>query len=583
MDQILGRKFDYVGAVRRRLPVGVAVLGVLLLVTIALSMGLPAIYKSNAVILIEQQEVPQDFVRSLVTGYADQRIQMISQRVLTNSNLSSIIDKYNLYEARRKSDPLESVIKNMRDDISVEPISADVVDQKSGRPSQATIAFQLSYQSRSADMAQKVTNEIVSLFLKENLKERSETAAETTSFLTSEADKLGKQVADLETQLATFKEKNVNRLPELQNINLELMNGTQRELSELNSRIRASEEQRIYLMSELAQQKPTTTLLTETGERVLGPADRLKVLESQFVSLSARYGASHPDVVNAKKEMNSLRAETGKRPSISEIENKLTALKTQLAASQQKYSKDHPDIKSLSREIDRVTAELSKAQNAGPEVATTSTDRPDNPVYIQLQARLQAADADIRGLNAQRQDLQKRLAEFESRLASAPLVEKEYRALSRDYESAMQKYHEITAKKQEAEFAKNLESAQKGERFELIEPPIMPEQPDKPNRIAIGLLGLLLSLAGGIGTGTLAETLDSRIYGRIGVTQILGVAPLSVIPDIENKFTRSRRTRNRFLAAIAAVALIAIGLGIVQVFVQPLDVLFFRISRVMGF
>lgn len=144
MEEVLRGNIDYVAAIRRRLPLSLVV-GLLLVVsTLAITFGLPAIYKSRAVILIEQQDIPEDLVRSLVTSYADQRIQVISQRVLTNANLSSIIEKYNLYEAERKDNPLEAVLLSMRKDISVAPISADIVDQKSGKSSKATIAVEIS-------------------------------------------------------------------------------------------------------------------------------------------------------------------------------------------------------------------------------------------------------------------------------------------------------------------------------------------------------------------------------------------------------------------------------------------------------
>ena len=128
---------------RRRLLL-VSVAGVVALLGAAIAVLLPAVYRSNAVILIEQQEIPSELVRSTVTSFADQRIQVISQRVMTSDNLTRIIDQYDLYAAERQTEPREAILLQMRQDITMDMISADVVDPRSGRPTQATIAFSLA-------------------------------------------------------------------------------------------------------------------------------------------------------------------------------------------------------------------------------------------------------------------------------------------------------------------------------------------------------------------------------------------------------------------------------------------------------
>ena len=581
MEEALSLNANYTEVIKRRLPLSLLLGLILITGTTALALGLPSLYRSRAVILIEQQEIPQDMVRSLVTSFADQRVQIISQRVLTNSNLTQIIQKYDLYAKERTNAPLELVLEKMREDISILPISADVVDPKQGKSVQATIAFELAYKSKSPELAQRVANEIVSLFLSENLKQRSETSEETMGFLTAESEKLRAEVSDLESKLADFKQGNIEQLPELTNLNIELMNRTDNEVTQVDGQLRSLEQQRVYLESELAQQKPSTLLFSETGERILGPTDRLKVLESEFIPLAARYGANHPDVMGKRKEIESLRAQTGATNSGSEIALRLQGAQTALAEAQRKYSADHPDIRKLQREVDAFKTELAAAANRAPVTAPVNA-KVDNPAYIQLQARLDATTNDIRALQSQRASLKAKLGNLESRITKSPQVEREYRMLMRDYETAQMKYQEVLAKRQEAELAANLESKQQGERFTLIEPPVIPEEPSKPNRLAIGLLGGLLSLAGGMGSGALAETLDSRIYGRSGVSRLLGVPPLAVIPVIETPGSRRKRLQNRLLLVSAVLIALLLAAIAVHVFFRPLDVLFFQILRIMG-
>ena len=581
MEEALNLNVGYGEMLKRRMPLALIIGLGLLLITVALTLGLPSVFKSRAVVLIEAQEIPQDLVRSLVTSFADQRIQVISQRVLTNNNLTSIITKYELYADQRKHDPIERVLEQMRKDISVAPISADVVDPKQGRAVQATIAFELAYENKSPQLAQRVANEIVSLFLNENLKQRTETSKETLDFLTTESEKLRANVADLESKLSKFKQGNVEKLPELTNLNLEMMNRTEQEVSQVDSQMRSLDQQRVYLESELAQQKPTTMLLSETGERILGPADRLRVLESEFVPIAARYGPNHPDVVAKRKEIEALRAQAGGNSGAGEIALKLQRAQSDYAQANKKYSPEHPDVKRLAREVDSLKSELATANRTAPDPVVTK--RPDNPAYIQLQARLDSTTNDMGALRSQRATLKAKLAQLEDRITKSPEVEREYRMLTRDYDNAQLKYREILAKRQEAELASNLESNQAGEKFTLIEPPVIPEEPAKPNRLAIGLLGALLSMAGSVGSGALAESLDTRVYGRTGVTRLLGVPPLAVIPKLETEASKSQR-RNRWAMVVAALlAVVILVLLAIHFLVSPLDVLYFRGLRYFGF
>ncbi|MBX9604810.1 MAG: lipopolysaccharide biosynthesis protein [Gammaproteobacteria bacterium] len=581
MDETSSFNLNVTEVLKRRLPIASVVLATLLFLTIAAALGLPSVYTSRAVILIEQQEIPQDLVRSMVTSFADQRIQVISQRVLTNSNLSSIIEKYDLYTNDRGSKPLETVIETMREDIAVTPISADVVDPKQGRAVQATIAFDLSYQSERAETAQRVANELVSLFLNENLRQRQETSTQTVNFLAEESEKLGRQVSEVEQKLATFKERNYDQLPEMQSINIEMRNRMEADVRQLDTQISSLEQQRVYLESELAQQQPNSLLYSASGERVLSAADRLKVAESDFAQLSARYGPNHPDVVARRKEIEALRSEVAGSGDGSELAIRLKDARASLAAAREKYSADHPDIKRIAREISNLEEQLARANTAAP--APVLNVLPDNPAYIQLKARLEATDSDIRSWRAQRADLRARISGLEAGQSRAPEVEREYRKLMRDYEVAQSKYQEVLAKRQEAELSSNLESEKQGERFTLIEPPVVPQKPSKPNRVAIGALGSVLAFVGGIGSGALVEMLDHRIYGRAAIQRLLGVPPLAVVPNIKSDASLRKRRLNWMLAIAGAILLLAVAAICVHLFFTPLDVLFFVLTRKLGF
>ena len=148
--------------------------------------------------------------------------------------------------------------------------------------------------------------------------------------------------------------------------------------------------------------------------------------------------------------------------------------------------------------------------------------------------------------------------------------------LNRDYENSVKRYQEIKDKQMQAEVGQELEKERKGERFSLIDPPQLPEEPVKPNRPAIIILGFLLSLGGGLGFAAVAESVDSSVRGVRGATELFNAPPLSVIPYLRNSedLARVERTRKIVVAAIAGSFVLIVLLA--HFLWTPLDVLWFK-------
>lgn len=569
---------DYLAVLRRRRQSLLGAMATILLVSVSIAFGLPPVYRSTATILIEQPEIPEELVRSTVTSYADQRIQMLNRRVMITANLLAIIERNNLYPRLRAREPTEVVIEEMRADINQQTISADVIDPHVGRSAQAT-AFTLSYENQSPTLAQRVANELVSLYLNENL-ERTRTATQTAAFLQAEAEKLSAKIAELENKIADFKERNAGRLPELTQLNLELMNRTDNEVLETEREIRSLEQSKIYLQAQLAQISPNSASYTEAGQRILGPTDRLKLLQTEIVTLISKYGPEHPDVMRVRREIDALKLETGSSSRRGQIEDQLQRLRSELVSGRQKYSEDHPDIKRLNRAIAGLGEELKKAPTRVAARATVSD--PDNPAYIQLQAQLQAATTDLATQRSKAETLRAKRAAYEEKLTQTPQAEREYLTLTRDYENSRARYQEITAKQVEAQLGQSMETERRSEKFTLIEAPLFPEQPARPNRIAILLLGVVLSFAGGLGTAFVRENIDTTIRGRSGVIALAGAPPLAVIPCIQTEDDVRTKVLRRRLVAGLAIFSVALSGVIVHVLIVPLDVLWIQGLRQLG-
>jgi uncharacterized protein involved in exopolysaccharide biosynthesis len=573
---------DYLSILIRRKKQFIIPAVAIFIICVLLALGLPSVYQSKATILIEQQEIPTDLVRSTVTSYAGERIQVISQRVMTTDNLSKIINQYGLYKVERKTTSMSVLVDKMRKEINLEMISADVVDPRSGRPTSATIAFTLSFNSKNPRTSQKVTNELVSLFLNANLERRAKSAIETTGFLAAESKKLEEKVSKLESDLASFKEKNVNNLPELQQLNIQLMNRAEGDLKVVEQQIRSLEERKIYLTSELAQISPDADVPSARGGRVLGPRSRLKKLQTELISLSSRYAPNHPDLKKINKEIAALRKEVGSTDETEELKIQIKELKVQKAVLEDKYSPEHPDVKKVGRSLRQAEEALKKAKDDKSKGESGLDVDADNPIFIQLQSQLEAANSELRSLRELRKELKDKVSDYEERLTKSPQVEREYRDLTRDYDNAMAKYKEVKAKQLEAELAEALERDNKGERFSLIEPPQLPEKPSKPNRLAILFLGFVLSLAGGVGTVAVAEALSDSIKDVNGLTRVTGEPPLITIPYIEIEAEKEKQDLYKKLAIKIGLVAIVLAIILFHFFIKPLDVLWYVVMRRLG-
>lgn len=563
---------------RRRTPI-VLVGGILLGLSLAAAFLWPATYKSMATILIEEQEIPSELVHSMITSYADQRIETIKQQVMSRTTLWKVVEQYNLYQDLRRTNPAEEVVKRFTKDIAVEVISADVVDKRTQHPTKATIAFTVAYQSNSPDLAQKVANELTSLFLGENLKSRERQVQEATSFLQQEAENLSKHISEVDEKIATFKQRASGALPELMPLNLQLLNQSDRELTDSDQQIRSLEERKNYLQGELATIKPNTPIMSVTGERILDSAERLRGLRAEYAGASANRSPEHPDVFKMRQEIEALEKETGQPIEIEEATKQLIDARASRATFSKHLGKDHPDVVQARRTIEALEQEVRQLSSVPLRKPIL---RPENPAYINLQAQLNSVTSSLNALRTTRAAVKRRLEDYAARLERTPEMEPGYLFLTRDRDTSGQKYQDIRSRLLEAKVSEGLEVQQKGERFSLIDPPSLPEKPDKPNRSAIVLLGFILALAGGIGSGAALELLDHSIRTPEQLTRLTQLSPLAVIPFMPNEQDLVRAVKRRRLLQGAGVGALVTILLLLHAFVRPLDVLWFAALRRFG-
>jgi len=569
---------DLKGVIRRRKKSFLIPFLLIFLFAGGVAFMLPPVYRSESMILIEGQQIPEDYVKATITSYVEESLQVIKQQVMSRAKLLSIIEQLNLYSEMREKHTTEEMVDKMRKDIELKTISANVVDRRSGRPSAATIAFTLSYQGKEPSKAQKVANVLASFFLEEDLRRREDLASVTTDFLEQESEGLKKQIHVLENKISEFKKAHIGELPEFSNVNLQAIARLESEVARTIERIGTLKEQMIYLKGQLVSVDPLTPIVTEQGKVTRNPKERLKALRLQLISLQSALSEKHPDIKKLKNEIKELEAQVGKSDDSVAKVRRLSELEGQLAALKGKLGPKHPDVIRLSREVIVLSKEVDEllTEKSKTEV---SDEKPDNPAYINLMTRIAAMELEIESLLEERRKIEQRMGEYESRLERAPLVEKEYLELTRDYENAKRKHSEIVSKLLTARISQGMEQTQRGERFTIAEPAQLPEKPFKPNRIAIILLGFVLALGAGVGFAAVREAVDRSVKTADELNSITGVPVFSVISLMETDEERRSRLIRRILLIATAIGVIVAALILVNKFVMPLDIIWAKVQR----
>ena len=333
----------------------------------------------------------------------------------------------------------------------------------SNQQRQPTIAFTISFEDKHPDVALQVTNDLVTLFLDWNKKLRNEGARETTTFLSEESNKLKEEVDRLEAKISAFKKQNSENLPEQLDLRTAMMARAENDLYSVERDIRSGNEELRSLEAELSVAKHGISD---------DPTQTLPALKAEYTKLSAI------------------------------------------------YTESHPDLRALKRKIDALE------QGANTQDSKNATGNVTNLAAFKIQAKVDAVNARLDSLEQQKKMLKEKIGQNEHAMELTPKVAQGLDILTRDRDSAQKKFDELRNKKMNAQIAQNLESENKAERFILLEPPVMPEKPFKPDRIKIFGLGFFLALASSIGVAMALELLDKRIRGVEAITLVLGRRPL---------------------------------------------------------
>ena len=540
---------DYVSIVRKRrrlmLMIGLPIvaLGGLL------ALGLPDIYRSSGLIEIEgaenvRQNVTNPTLQDTIARssdeplYADQYVQSLSTQVLSDQNLSRLLAQHQLYEDQ-KEDP-KGAVKRLRKDIDVEMVTVSILDPESGREREVVTAFTVNYDNRDPQRAFQGATWLTDAFLEGNRQDRRNYASGTAKFFANEAERMRKRVGELESKLAEFKAKNIGQLPELSGMNMNSMDRAENEINSVESQLQGLRRERVFLVAQLQSARSTGP---ETAS--------VNALEAEYKQKLATYDPTHPDLIALRRQIDMMRS--GGSPTGMTLRQQVQQQRSILAEARQRYGEDHPDIKRIQRNIESLEARIKSGESADSTLAS------DSPMAVQLQTQLNATDTQIGALQARGLELRRKMTDLEGRMTSAPQVEREFQAVTRDLTSARAKFEDLLKRQMDAEVSEAAIAGGTADKFHVKAKPIQPDKPAKPQRIAIFAVAVAFAFIAALSSIVFAQLIDPTVRGVRDIRDILDVTPLTAVPVIERPGRNPHRKLRWAFASKAAVALIAVG------------------------
>lgn len=462
---------------------------------------LPDEYRSDTLILVVPQQVPESYVKSTVTASIDDRLQSISQQILSRTRLERIIQDFNLYAKERRTGIMEDIVENMRKDIEVQIVKGD--------------AFRVSFTDSNPKTAMQVTERLASLFIDESLRDREVLAEGTNQFLDSQLEDARRQLAEHEKKVEEYRKKYDGELPDQEQSNLQQIQSAEMQLQQVTEALSRDRDQAVILDRQI-------TDLTADG------------------SAAASASASGP---------------VSGTPSTAAQE--LQAARLELQQLQLRLTPEHPDIIHMKRVIadlqKKADAEAQAAPSAGSAAVLSPADRARLQRLGELKLERERVTLSIGNRDAEMKRLQGVITEYETRVAAAPTREAEMVGLTRDYDTLQKSYAALLSKSQDSQIAANLERRQIGEQFKILDAARMPEKPISPNRPLLDGAGAFIGLLIGVGLVALLEYRDTSLKSEKDITTTLRLPVLGTVPTFVTVAERAMQRRRTLLASAAGL------------------------------
>lgn len=487
----------------------------------------PDTYVSSALIRITSSQVPDRLVQSNMNQLLTDRINAITQGVLSRSTLTNIIQTHDLYPRERRRLPMEDVIEKMRNrDIRIGSLSLQQGQNRVG-------AFPITFQYENRYLAQKVTADIVSKLMNENERETISISQTTTDFLTNEMQQAKAKLDDIEAKVSEFKGRNFASLPDSQQMNLAALNSLDQRVGQLNTTLSRINQDKLLLESQLRIQRDQLAKAVEAATIVGDPA---KVYQ--------------------------------KNEELARKEREIAANEQQLIFLKQQWTSAHPEIKRVEAMLDvarKQRDELLKEDEANKKALQSEAGKGTKRVVVTremqtMEGSIKQLEAVIHGKTLEAQDINNELSRtssqitgYQAKILSSPAAQQQYALLTRDLEQARSTYNALSSRQQDSERGTKIIRNKQGESLDLLDPASLPVNPNEPKRGVIVGLGAVVGLLLGVVLAGVREMKDTTLKNLKDVRAYTQLTVLGSVPLLEDDIVVKRRKRMSLLSWMTAL------------------------------
>ncbi|MGP0593570.1 polysaccharide biosynthesis tyrosine autokinase [Nitrospira sp. T9] len=439
-------------------------------------------YRSETVILIEQQKIPEKYVSSVVGGSTADRVSTMTQQVLSRTSLLKIIEEFHLYSDEIKARGYEGVIEELRTNIKIET-------KGSGGQIEA---FNISFAHRDPKMAMKVTAKLASQYIDENIRIREQFIEGAMEFLDQELISAKEALDQKEKALSEYRMKYVGELPAQLEANFRTLDRLQLEKTRIQESMNSINTRLDLLEKTILDYEANPGMVAKTkGSLLLRKTDplsqRLHELNRELAKLSSEYKESYPDIISLKKQIEDAEQELANRPMV------------------------------------------------------RGGQAPSDPYLAELLNTKKELNSQLPALKSQLAEVSKNMKNLEKRLEDTPHHEQALLALERDYNNIQRHYQRLHENRINARISENLDKRQKGERFRILDPANLPTKPEGKPRELIAAAGFILGTGLGFGLAFLLDLLWPTFRRSEEAEMSLGLATLATIPSFKMAYGKSMK------------------------------------------
>ncbi len=498
-------------------------------VGLGLALTLPPKYEAQARLVVESEQIPGDLAESTVQTEAIEQLQIIEQRIKTRETLLDMAERLDIYKRRsgQENAPLrpDQIVDDLRERIVITTTGGA---QRRNQPVNATFV-DVSFSAASANLAARVTNEVVTLMLEENRSMRTGVSGDTLDFFEQEVQRLDAELTQRGAAIIRFQEANREALPD--------------SLIFRRGQLEAAQERLLQLNREEAE-------LTDRREGL--------------VALYEQNGSLLP-------------VDAGNGNRLSPEERQLQRLKEQLATSAAVLSLDNPRIRVMKSQIEaleELIAEQTAAAVLNGEGAAAQTDSQPLTLY---DVQLADLDNQLEFISDSRAQIEADMARLQETIDATPANAIELDTLQRNYDAARAQYDQAVAKRAQAETGDIIEARNKGTRISTIEQAVAPAEPTSPNRPRLAMAGTAAGILVATAFVVLLELLNTSIRRPQDIVRQLDIMPFGTLPYIRTRRDILRRRLILLFVLVGVGGAVFGALWGLNTYVMPLDLLFERI------